>query len=131
MGFDAIIRSAITVANSVTTSLQATVTHRAWIGEDGYRKPTYAAAVELTAVVEHKPRLIQRGEDRELVQAIVLTFVTPIAAHGANGRQEPIDMRDKITLPDGKTGRIVEVRGTVDPSTSLPYMVEVVMAEAR
>ncbi len=40
-------------------------------------------------------------------------------------RQNPIDPRDKIVLPDGTTGPIVDVSGFVDQSTNLPYFSDV------
>jgi hypothetical protein len=59
---------------------------------------------------------------QEVMQRATVTFIGPVTANGAVDRQEPIDPRDKITLPDGSTGSILSIEGVADPSTSYPYM---------
>ena len=54
-----------------------------------------------------------------------LTFVRPIPDEGTAGRREPIDPRDKITLPDGTAGPIINTGGLVSGGTGKPYMLEV------
>ena len=131
MGLDSILRNAIATANSVTSSLQSTILHEAWIGQDGYGKPTYATGVQRQAIVEMRQRRRPLPDGRELIQEAHITFVQPIAANGASERREPIDPRDRITLPSGLTGPIHDVRGVVDPGTNQPYLLEVVLGELR
>jgi hypothetical protein len=130
MGLDDIVRNAVATANSVTRTLQTTVTHRAWTGQDGYGKPTFASPVTRSAVVEltqalSKPVLVRTSTGQEKAARAKVLFLTPIAANGASGRTEPIDPRDEITLPDGTTGPILSIEGTVDPDTSRPFAAEV------
>jgi hypothetical protein len=56
-----------------------------------------------------------------------ITFLDPIDDNGAAGRQEPVDSRDIITLQDGKTAPIVEIKGPVDSATSRRFLNEVVL----
>lgn len=129
MGLDAIVRSGVALANRITDSLQVDVTHEAWTGDDKYVKPTFAAAVTRSAIVEMRPRLRRLASGKEVMAYAVVTFLVPIAANGAAGRREPIDPRDRITLPDGFTGPILEAVGVTDPTTNRPYVLEVVLGE--
>lgn len=125
MGLDAIIRSGLRVANQVTASLQATVTHERWKSVDGYGKPTYALAIDRTAIVEKTQRRMQTDTGETVMAKAKVTFLEPIAdldtGSTITGRQHPTDARDRITLPDGTTGPILAIEGMVDPSTERPY----------
>lgn len=130
MGLADIVRSGIAVANTLTETLQATVTHEAWIGNktDGYAGPRYAEGIARAALVDQTRKLRRLSNGEEVVQQASITFLTPIAANGATNRREPVDPRDRFTLPDGKTGPILDViGGLVDPSTNAPYMLEVIL----
>lgn len=130
MGFDDLVRSGINLANTLTSTLQVTVTHEAWTGKDVHGKPSYAAGVNRNAIVEHKQRWV-RGRDSNVIATMpVVTILGPITANGASGRKEPLDPRDRITLPDGRTGPIMDVKFIVDPDTGYPYMYEVTLGEA-
>ena len=128
MGLDAVVRKSIQLAKRVTADLLVDVTHEPWIGTDGYNQPQYAASETRKAFVDFRQRRFRNEGGTETVQTVVVTFVDPFEAQGAAGRQEPVDPRDRITLPSGETARIVEVRGAaVDPTTNQPYMIEVVL----
>jgi hypothetical protein len=120
-----IIRSGVKVIDKVTRSLQANVTHQAWLGADEYGAPTYGSAVVRRALVDQQQHE-HRTKSGELVatQAAV-TFLDPIMPNGAPGRTEPIDANDLITLPDGTTGPIVDIAGFVDAGTNMPILSEV------
>lgn len=118
MGLADTIRSGIATAHALTAELQATVSHRAWTGQDETGKATYAAAVSRTAIVEQRQRLLRRADGTEIMTAAMLTFLTPIAANGAATRREPIDPRDTFTLPDGTTGPVVDVAGMTDAESA-------------
>lgn len=125
MGLADVVRSGVALADTVTTDLQAAVTHKAWTGRDVDRKPTYAAGVSRLAIVERRQRLIRTATGEQILSRHRIAFLRPIAANGAATRREPIDPRDVLTLPDGDTGPILEVTGVVDPSTGAPYYAEV------
>jgi hypothetical protein len=126
MGLAAIIRSGVATANKVTGGsggLQAIVLHNAWTGKlaDGYGTERYAGNVERRALVEFKQRMIKTSSGQLLMSRATVTFLEPIEANGATGRQEPIDSRDVITLPDGTTGPILDISGFVNNETNAPY----------
>lgn len=125
MGLAAIVRSAVATANGVTSDLQVAVTHEAWTGVDGQGSSSYAAGVSRDAIVEHKQRLVRTAAGEMLMARARLMFLEPIPDNGATGRREPIDPRDRITLPDGSTGPILDVQGMTDPATDRPYALEV------
>jgi len=127
MGFDDLVRNGIALANTLTSTLQVLVTHEAWTGQDGYGKPTFAAAISRTAIVEHKQRWIRNRDATIMAVLPSVTFLGPIADNGAANRAEPIDPRDRITLPDGTTGPIQDVKFIMDPATNRPYMYEVAL----
>ena len=115
MGLDDLVRTAIATAKTVTADLQVSVTHAAFSSVDGYGKPSYASGVSRKALVESANRLIRTAAGQEVLSRTKVTFLSPVS----------VTTKDRITLPDGSTGPILDVRGLVDPSTSAPYMVEV------
>ena len=127
MGLDTIIRNGIALADSLTASLQVAIDHYAWISNGTYAEATYATVVSRQAIVEFKQRLYRLASGQEVLQRASIMFIRPIAANGASGRREPIDPRDKIVLPNGYTGPILDVIGIVDPNTDAPYILKVVL----
>lgn len=128
MGFDSVIRNAIGIANSLTSSLQAEITLEQWTGQNDQGKPTYGSVKRLMAIIDKKQTMRKDAGGQDIVAKHALTILKPIKANGADGRQEPIDPRDRITLPDGTTGPIVDIQGTVDPGAKIDgdtYITEV------
>jgi hypothetical protein len=72
--------------------LTQTVTLEAYQGQDSYGVPTYAAAVSLAARVQYRPRRIvtAQGEERTSRARVFL-----------DGAGPAIDLRDRLSLPDG------------------------------
>lgn len=122
-----VLRNGVAVAHRVTTSLQPSVTHKAWIGQDGYGNETYAASVPLSAIVDRTQQQRVLPDGRVVLTFAKLTFLDVIAPNGAAGRTEPIDTRDELVLADGSTAPIVDVSGPVDPATGRPYVLEVLL----
>ncbi len=120
MGLDDVIRSGVALANTITADLQVTVTHEAWSSVAVvYGSGSFAAGVSRQAVVEQKDRLMRLPGGQEVLQRAVVTFVGPVT----------INVKDKITLPDGTTGPILTIKGVTDPSTGLPYAYEVALGD--
>ena len=117
-----LVRSGVAIAKSVTSDLQADVTLEAWTGSTASGGSTFATAVTLPAIVEMKQRLKKLATGDVVMSRAVVTFLEPVTANGATGRREPIDPRDRITLPDDTTGPILDVEGMVDAETDAPYM---------
>jgi len=124
-----VIRNSIAIAKKVANNgkLLVTVQHHAWIADGAvHGEPVYDDPVARLALVEMKQRLI-RLEGQDFIQKAVVTFLEPIAANGAANRFEPIDLRDKIVLPNGYTGPIKDVQGLENQFSDSPYMVEVIL----
>lgn len=128
MGLSDIIRSGVKTIDTVTKSLQPTVTHRAWKSADVYGSPVFASPKSYKAVVEQKQELRKTSSGQLVMTKASVMIIQPVPPDGAPGRVEPIDPRDIITLPDGTTGKIVDVQGFVDEKTDHPYFSEIYLA---
>lgn len=127
MSFPAeILRSGIRIANTLTKGVQSTIIHEPWIGQEVHGDDEYDLPVELLAVIERTNKVITQGDEQVTIAAI-LTFVGDIEPNGAPGRREPIDPRDRITLPDGFTGPVVDIKGVTDPGTNRGFTTEVLL----
>ena len=126
-GFADVIRSALETVDTVTDSLQVDITHHPWVDSDGMGTPVFdpAGPFVIKAIAQDRQRLVRRQDGELQMTRTVLTFPRPITPNGAAGRQEPIDPRDKLVLPDGTTGAIIDIVGVVDPVTGKPYISEV------
>jgi hypothetical protein len=131
MAFDSLVRNGIALAKSLTSSLQMNVQHFPWTGQTDRMKPTYGDPITYPALVEYKSELIRIATGEEKQAKTKVTFLAPITVNGADDRQEPVDPRDKIVLPDGRTGPILEIKGLGDPVTGYPYMFEVTLGDSQ
>lgn len=121
-----VVRSAVAVADSVTKPLQSTVSYQRRTGQDQFGSPTYAAAVDLPAIVDWKATQRRTSTGILTVSRAVITFLDAAelsAATGGNG----IDDNDVLTLPDGTTGPLLDLGGFIDPGTGIPIATEAYM----
>jgi hypothetical protein len=107
-----------TVADPMTDSFQDTVSWAHCTGDDGQGGNTFAATVNVKALVNRKKRsaYTQSGELAEIIAT--LTFVSPLTA---------VDGRDIFTLADGTTAPIVEAGGFTDPTTHQAFVTKVML----
>lgn len=126
-----ILRNAVqTTASSALDSFKGNVTFKAWIGTDGKGGNSYASPVTLRALIDPTKRTRYTGSGVLVMTYATLTFLDPIADTSANTgetRQQPIDPRDQIVLPDGGTAPIVQTGGFMDPLTSRPIVNETIL----
>ena len=125
MGFSKLIRSGIAIENKVTGDVQVPVQHYAWIEDDDTAAPVYADSIVRMAVVDMGPKAIRTKEGVELVSLATVTLLEPPEANLSEGREGPVDPRDKFELPNGTVGKVLFVGGVVDPLTGFPYAPEV------
>lgn len=118
MGLDAILRSGVAIAKSVTASLQSVVSHEVFSSEDEWSNPTYAAAVNRNAIVERRVKMIRTVDGREILSTMQVTFLEDVT----------VSVKDRLTV-DGLTAPIVSVSGTVDPTTGRGYVTQVALGE--
>ena len=114
-GFADIIQSGVTIANTLTDTLQATVTHKTGLTNDKYGKPTFGTSTSRKAIVQKRDKLVRNTLGQETLSKALVTF--PYAVDIAE--------TDMITLPDTSELSILFVKGVIDPTTNKEYMVEV------
>ncbi len=125
MGLDDIFRDGVALMNTTLADLQGDITIAPWTGHDFNVKPTYAAAVTYPAIINRTQRVL-RGKDGQTFNiSASVQLLQPVTATVATGRQNPIDPRDKVTLPNGDSWPILRIGGVDDPSTSAPYAAEI------
>lgn len=124
-GLDAVLRNGIKTIDKITKTLQATVTYQPWKAQDEFGAATYGSARKLRAVVEYNRQMRKTESGEEVMTMASVLFVQPLKPVGTTGRTEPIDPRDKITMPDGRTGPIVYSKGFVDRISGLTMYHEI------
>jgi hypothetical protein len=118
------LRSAVAVADKVTKPIQATVSYQQRTGQTGFGDPTYAAAVDLKAIVDWKQKQVRTITGVLSVSRASITFLDIdelVAATGGAG----IGDNDLLTLPDGTTGPILDMAGFIDAGTGIPLATEI------
>lgn len=108
-----IFRKGVSIIKKLTPGVQQTITHEAYIGETNPSSGSgrsYADPIEITGcIVDRTHKQVQHGA--QLLNVIAdITVLSVLSDNGAvtrPPRREPIDVRDKITLAGGITGRIV------------------------
>ena len=114
MSLATLIQNGVSVANTLTTALQATITHKAFASNDKYNKPTYTTTSR-TAIVDRNQKWVRDMQGQEKLSLAKLTFPYAVT----------IDERDLFTLPDSTEMPILNIKGVVDPTTNAEYAVEV------
>jgi len=114
MSLASLIQNGVSVANTLTTALQATVTHKSYASNDKYNKPTYNTTSR-TAIVDRNQKWVRDARGQEKLSLAKLTFPYPVT----------INERDLFTLPDSTEMPILNIKGVVDPTTNAEYAVEV------
>src|SRR6267142_1415595 len=111
-----ILQDAVGIANSVTQDLglQTTVTHEAFVSQAGDGTVTFAAAVTRPALVVKKQRMVRTSSGEMTQSQASVTFLDPSVS---------VDTKDRITLPDGTTGPILNTEGYID-SSNQPILTE-------
>jgi hypothetical protein len=131
MGLSDILRAGIAIADNVTKDVQGDVTWEAWTSQGFKGTPTYASPVILKAIIDQTRKRRFNAEGQLVTVVASLTILEPVTPNGAAGRDEPIDPRDRITLPDGTTGPILTGPGSVwDPGQARPFLNEIQLGEA-
>lgn len=121
MSFDALIRQGLQLADSLTGSLQDTVMYEPWQGENRFGEPVYGQAHSIKALVERDAGLKHQYVGLEFKFKHLIYILRPMPPDGSEGRNEPIDSRDRFTLSDGSTTKTAKVSGLMDPQIAAGY----------
>lgn len=125
-----IFQSGIAIASDVFEGNKGNITFKAWIGSDGRGNDVFASPVPLRAVVDSTKRLRSTANGQLVMTFASLTFLDPIADTTPNtgeSREQPIDPRDILILPDGGTAPVVQSGGPLDASTGRGLITETIL----
>jgi hypothetical protein len=125
-----VLRKGVAIASKVTDSLKVTVMHEAWTGSDGNGTDTFASPVARRALCDLTKRVRYTQSGMLIMTFATLTFldhITDTTPTSGQVRQNPIDARDIMTLPDGGTAPIMQAGGFDDPGSNRPLLQEVVL----
>jgi hypothetical protein len=125
-GLGSVISSALAGVGAATESLQVGVIHEACFKQKALGAPSFDAPVLRQALVQEGQHQVRTRDGRVVtVRARVSFFAETETLDPAASRPAPpaISPLDRITLPSGLTGPILEIRETlVDPGTGVAYM---------
>lgn len=124
MGLLDTLRTAVKIADKVTKPIQATVTYERCLLHSGDGTKTYASAVEMKAIVDWKRQQVRTPSGVLSLSRASVMFIDILALNVATSG-EGLDDHDRITLPDGTTGPILDMSGFVDAGTGRPLATEV------
>ena len=88
------------------TMLTETVTHQAYLGQDGYGKPQYSSGVTVPARVAYRTTTLVNAQGQERTSTTVIYLDGDIT----------LTLRDKITLADGSAPAIQNIYSPTDPT---------------
>jgi len=116
MGFDALIRNGVALADSLTKQgLQATVTHAAYASQNAYGEPTWGTPTSRRAVVSTTTERIRDDRGVEVLARYRILFLGNVT----------VGVRDKLTLPSGEVTPILRVDGGVLADNGAGFVTEV------
>lgn len=119
-----VLRSGVAVADRVTKPLQATVSYERYLYSDEYGEKTYGPAVPMAAIVDWVQRQVRTKEGvLSVCRASVLFLDIQALLAATVGTDNPmggISDEDRIILPDGDTGPILDMSGFIDAGTGIP-----------
>jgi len=105
----------VATIDAETRDLQPEVTVYRWAWQDAHGKARYAAPTREPAIVDWRQKQVRTRAGSEAVSRAYVGFLRPTA----------IDEKDKVVLPDGTTGPILDMSGFVSRETGRPIFVEV------
>jgi hypothetical protein len=114
------LRAGVRMLNKETRSLQTAVSYVRVTARDEYGAPsTYAAPTTLHAVVDfvNVPVRSQGGITVMARATLTMLDVDEVVAATSGGG---VDTDDEFTLPDGSTGKVLNIGGFMDPGTYGP-----------
>lgn len=120
-----ILETGIDILDSLIPGFKTTCILEQFTGSDANGDETYASPITIEAVVDYTNKVSLRNAQIVSISATI-TILKPVPFNNTltdPPRRNPIDPRDKITLPDGTTGKILSVPGAVNnPSTGTGFI---------
>ena len=119
-----IVRTGVKTADKVTKSLQCEVSFERCTEDNGYGTSLYDTPTLLRAIVDWKQKQVRTSTGILSVTRASVLFLDVAAVAAATGGRG-IDDHDRIILPDGTTGPILDMSGFIDAGTGQPIATEV------
>src|SRR5215472_14566622 len=121
-----VVRADVKVADKVTKPLQTTVKYERENGIDGSGTRTFDLPLFLPAIVDYTSRMVRT---REGILTACRSSVMFLDAQTLNQATKGHGIRtaDRITLPNGETGPILDIMGFNDPGTLEPVATQVML----
>jgi hypothetical protein len=119
-----VLRAGIAVADGILKPLEALVTYERHIGTDGFGTDIWAAPIQMRAICDWKQSQVTTASGGMSLSKVTVTFIDIKAMEVATGGQGISD-QDRITLPDGTTGPIMNMSGFIDAITGQPVATDV------
>lgn len=120
-----ILEKGIAIADKLIPGVKTTCTLEQFTGSDANGDETYASAISFKAIVDYTNKVTIRNAQMVSISA-TLTILERVLFNNTltdPPRRNPIDPRDRITLPDGTTGPIISVPGSVNnPKTGTGFI---------
>jgi len=120
MGLRDTVRGAVATADKVTKDLQPEVTFSKAEGRDGFGEIQYPTSVKIRAIVDWKQKQVRTQDGILSVSRAHVTFLDAKKLFEVT-RGEGIDDLDRIVLPDGTTGPVLDMDGFIDAGTGIPF----------
>jgi hypothetical protein len=113
MGLPDLISRQLEVVRVYTEDLQADVQIEAWVGEpESFGGPErFDVPIIVPAFCQEGEQHHKRSDGQVITTKARLVLLKEVPPNGALLRREPIDPRDRITLPSGATGHLAELPG--------------------
>ena len=118
------LRAGVKIADTVTKPLQPSVTYERYLSSGVSGGKNYAAPVQMRAIVDWKQKQVRTATGILSVSRAAVMFLD-IKEMVAATAGEGISDNDRITLPDGTTGPILDMAGFIDAGTGHPIATEV------
>jgi hypothetical protein len=123
-----ILRAGVALTNKLTAGAQAQIKIEPWVAQDTFGLITYGSPVFYSAVIDSTRKQLRTAAGELLEITATATIIGDVLPNGALGRIEPIDPRDRVTLPDGKQAPIMSVPNSfVDPGTNRGIIHEIML----
>lgn len=116
IGLRQLVEQVIAIADEATggpTGLQSTITIHPYTGETLYGVDTYGTPETVPAFVSYKQAPVQSRTGQTIISKASVIILKKLT--------RAIDINDKIVLPDGTSGPIIDVSGFANPDTSKPF----------
>jgi len=119
-----VLRSGVAIADGILKPLECDVSVERYGGTDAYGTDVWLPAITMKAICDWKQSQSTTSSGALTLSRVVVTFIDiKEMVEKTNG--QGISDQDKITLPDGTTGPILNMAGFIDAGTGKPIATDV------